>query len=469
MNAQSYSFEALTSMENEGFDYANGLFEFKGKLYFEATKSTGIYLCTVDTDNKTKSLIELHSTDHGNLSEYKLKKAVAGGHIFFLKRNGLKTELWQTSDGENFQKIADPFDGLKGSNIDNFYATNDYLYYTATTEDNGMELFSCKTSDLTTECLHIIAGNMPTNITKPCMYNDKLYFGATDDSHGMELWSYDETNGANMIADHVVGNGDFVPTEFTVFNSKLFFTATTPATGAEVFSYDGANIKLEAEIKDAEEDSSPMYKTVFNDKLYFYAVTNGGTAQLHSLTTDGTVSVIDFEITGSSNVKNMVVFDNHLFGHGNATATGKELFYLNNDVPVMFDIEPKSGFLGIKKSSTPQDLSVANGNLYFIAKVDGNWNIFKLENNNATPVEKLKAKSSFTISPNPATNYFTITSSDNQIEGEVQIFDLSGKLVLKQHVNAGNETINIDKLQSGLYIVSYRNGSQNFTQKLRVK
>jgi len=476
LNAQTYSFEAISSMENEGFEDAKGLFEFKDKLYFEATKSTGLYLCTVDTDNKTESRIELHSTDHGNLGEYDFTKAVAGGRIFFLKRNGSKKELWQTNDGENFQKIADPFDGLKGSNIDNFYATDDYLYYTADTEDNGKELFSCSTSSLTVKCLHIMAGTEPTDIAKPCLYNNKLYFGAKNATNGMELWSYNEADGAVMVQDYAAGSEDFSPEDFITFDSKLFFTATTTATGKELFSFDGANIELAAELKSGNDDSNPTNKLIVNNTLYFLAKADGKVTPLFHSFKNGTATLVDFADANGLAPSYLTAFDGKIFGQGKTTTTGTELFYLDGNVRTMIDVEPriKEMHFGpivreIIVSGRPKDLMVHGNHLYFTAEVNSSRNIFKLKKDNATPVEKLQAKPNFTIFPNPATSYFTITSSDNQIEGKVQVFDLSGKVALSQTIQSQNEKVYINSLTPGIYVVSFKSDTETFMQKVRIQ
>ncbi|MBI9063779.1 MAG: T9SS type A sorting domain-containing protein [Marinilabiliaceae bacterium] len=469
--AQTYKLEQVTTIEDQNYDDPTGLIKFKNNLFFAVTKIAGgkgiIELAKISADNSFSTVMQLYSTDYGHISNYKFAIAVSGDRLFVIKHDATGRGLWHSTDGTNFQKIMDPFDGLKGENIDNLYATPNYLYYTAQTEDNGMELFSCKSSFPTVKCLHIIAGSLPAKIGKPHIFNNKLYFSALDASNGNELWSYSEADGASIIADHVLGNGDFNPKDLIVYDNKLYFTAHTNATGSELYSYDGSTISLEKNIKDGTSDSEPSNKIVIDNHLYFSAISNGGSTKLYELF-EGNLTEFDFPGPGNVSPNYLVEFDNTLFGAGFMSSSGREVFFLHGQSPKMIDIDKRGSFLG-GENSTPEYLTVFNNALYCIASNNGDRNVFKITNSSATPVEKLQVKSNFTISPNPATNYFTITSSDNQIEGEVQIFDLSGKVVLKQHVSTGSETINIDRLQSGLYIVSYRNGSQNFTQKLRVK
>lgn len=470
-NAQTYNLEQITTIEDQNYEDPKCLIEFKDNLFFTVTKIAGgkgiVELAKISSDNTFSTVTQLYSTDHGHISNYEPAMAVSGERLFVIKYDADGKGLWHSTDGINFQKIMDPYAGLNGKNIDNLYATPDYLYYTAQTESNGMELFSCKSSSVNVKCLHIISGALPAKTGKPHMYNNNLYFSVLDASHGNELWSYNESDGAGIVADHVPGDGDFNPRDLIVYDNKLFFTAQTAATGSELYSYNGSTISLEKNIKDGDSDSEPSNKIVIDNRLYFAAINNGGSTQLYELFEN---NLTEFDFPGPGNVSPdfLIEFDNRLFGSGFMRSTGREVFYLQNQSPEMIDIDTRSSFLG-GQNSDPEYLTVFNNALYCIAEKEDDHNIFKITKNGATAINTTESHTAFNITPNPATSQFTITSSDNQIEGNVQIFDLSGKIVLEQHVGTGNETINVDRLQPGLYIVSYRSGSQNFTHKLRVK
>ena len=76
----------------------------------------------------------------------------------------------------------------------------------------------------------------------------------------------------------------------------------------------------------------------------------------------------------------------------------------------------------------------------------------------------------FTIVFNtPATEYFAYQSGDGIVvngEGELQVFDIMGRMVAKYHVN-GVETVNIP-CQSGVYVLRLL-GKETKTQKIVVK
>ncbi|MFT5725160.1 MAG: hypothetical protein ACI9JN_002283 [Bacteroidia bacterium] len=77
-----------------------------------------------------------------------------------------------------------------------------------------------------------------------------------------------------------------------------------------------------------------------------------------------------------------------------------------------------------------------------------------------------------TIFPNPATTEvnvsWNLTSQDNT--REVVIFDINGRVVLKESASSNifNQSINIESLPAGMYMVEVSNGTYTSTQKLQV-
>ncbi len=469
VNAQTYSFEQLTSIEEQNYEDPTGLVTFKGNLYFAATKSAGgkaiIELAKLTPDNTLSIVTQLYSTDYGSISNFEFAITVSGDRLFITKYDADGKGLCHSTDGSDFKKIMDPYAGLKGKNIDNLYATDDYLYYTAQTEDNGMELFSCESSSPKVSCLHILPGSLPAKVGKPYMYNGKLYFNATDASHGAELWSYTKGDGASIVSDHVLGDGDFDPKDFIVYNNKLFFTAKTAATGSELFSYDGNSIKLEQNIKDGDSDSEPLNKIVANNRLYFSAINNGGSNQLHYLFEDK-VTEIDFPGPGSSKPKQMVEFDNLLFGQAFMSSTGIEVFYIKEEIPFMIDVDPRPSFLG-SKNSEPEYLTVLNNTLYFIASKDGDRNIFKITKDSPTPVSKTYAKASVVIYPNPVENNINYTLEN--AEGTITIYNMSGMVVKHHVVTNAQDQIPFTNQKTGVYMLEYKGKGESKVIKFMKK
>ncbi len=80
----------------------------------------------------------------------------------------------------------------------------------------------------------------------------------------------------------------------------------------------------------------------------------------------------------------------------------------------------------------------------------------------STGVSEL-ANSNISIYPNPAQDFVVLKSDDNS---EVIISDLSGKVVYRNVLNSSLERINISSFRTGVYIVTVKNNSSVYTQKL---
>jgi glucose/arabinose dehydrogenase len=77
----------------------------------------------------------------------------------------------------------------------------------------------------------------------------------------------------------------------------------------------------------------------------------------------------------------------------------------------------------------------------------------------------------FSMAPNPAKSSFTIKSNAEIIASTIEVFDLSGKLLLNKKVDANQEnTISIENLSRGMYLVSVIASNENkYTSKLFVE
>lgn len=95
--------------------------------------------------------------------------------------------------------------------------------------------------------------------------------------------------------------------------------------------------------------------------------------------------------------------------------------------------------------------------------------IYKIVDTSLTISEFEKA--GFSMAPNPAKNTFSIKSTSNLQANTVEVFDLTGKLLLSQSLNNSTEnTVGIENLSSGMYIVSIvASNGDKYTSKLVVE
>ena len=83
--------------------------------------------------------------------------------------------------------------------------------------------------------------------------------------------------------------------------------------------------------------------------------------------------------------------------------------------------------------------------------------IFSTVVNNFLPDDR------FTVYPNPFNNELIINGDYN---GEMILFDITGKEILHQKIIAGENKINTENLLPGFYLVNYVNGDR--TENIKV-
>jgi ELWxxDGT repeat protein len=209
--------------------------------------------------------------------------------LYFAASNEENGRELFVSDGtpEGTQLVADLYPGVYGSYPGNLVESDDKLYFTADDEENGRELFVTDGTAEGTQLLmdlapgQIIYGYDFTNLVE---FNDKLYFTANDGESGNELFVSDGTaEGTQLLVNLAPGKDKYGPNNsyidnFIEFNDKLYFTADDGESGRELFVSDGTaeGTQLLVDLAPGENKygpngSGPANLVEFNDKLYFTA------------------------------------------------------------------------------------------------------------------------------------------------------------------------------------------------------
>lgn len=108
-----------------------------------------------------------------------------------------------------------------------------------------------------------------------------------------------------------------------------------------------------------------------------------------------------------------------------------------------------------------------NGELYIAGISSGT--IFRLQDASFGTLDF--EKSGFSLYPNPAKEFFTVKSSDENLATKIDLFDLTGKLLLtKKLENSPENTIATTSLSKGMYLVTLetKNGT-SYTTKLIIE
>ena len=232
----------------------------------------------------------------------------------------------------------------------------------------------------------------PSRLT---IFKSRLFFSATDETRGRELWMYNTVGPPTNVADINPGSLSSSPYNFMVFNSKLYFSANDGINGAELWAYDGVspptmvtNINPETCVEEAAPyycSSFPGSFTIFNSKLYFHANdgTNGSELWSYdSVNPPAMVAELNLEKhwyepiygmgSGASYPSSLTVFNAKLYFRANDGINGTELWvYDGVNLPAMVDnICPSLYFctkIACAGESYPRYLTVFDSKLYFQA------------------------------------------------------------------------------------------------------
>lgn len=133
----------------------------------------------------------------------------------------------------------------------------------------------------------------------------------------------------------------------------------------------------------------------------------------------------------------------------------------NNDVIFtgtyrqQLDLDPSpTGETLVTSSSTNPNIAGV-----FIAKYDNPINVCNLNNNDFE-------ENKFTLYPNPSNGLVTISAKGIDESAVVNIYDISGKILLSEEINSELTTLDLGNFIKGIYIIELNNEGKNSHQKL---
>jgi ELWxxDGT repeat protein len=239
----------------------------------------------------------------------------------------------------------------------------DYLFFTAHTDDTGVELWRTDGTEAGTIMLKDInPGSANSEVTNFFVAsNGLLYFQAKDGVNGEELWVTDGTEAGtkmlNNFYDGAVG-GDFYLEEM---NDKVYIALED--TNENLYETDGtpANTK-----KINESIIGSKLLKVHNNLLYFYGNNGRNTGDFY--VTDGTDAGTKAVLEGidvDRNV-NLVVYKNEVYFNGALGDDGEELWKTDGSSTGTIRIK-NIGTDNLIKDSFPTNFYILNNELYFQA------------------------------------------------------------------------------------------------------
>lgn len=299
------------------------------------------------------------------------------GKLFFRASDGVNGfELWVsngTTGGTVMVKDLNP--GSLSTTMSNLINWKGVLYFAAKNSANGYELWK---SDGTTPGTLLVKDINPgagdANPSNFLIVKDTLFFTADDGVKGTELWKSDGTTGGTVLVKDINSSDGSFPAYLTNVNDTLFFTADDGTNGLELWKSDGSDVGtgMVKDINAGSLSSSLNNLTNVNGTLFFAADNGINDVELWKSdgTNAGTVLVKDINASGSSSPAELINMNGTLFFVADDGINGVELWKSNGTgagTTLVKDIRAGSGY------SSPQYLTVMNGNLYFKAN-DGTVN-----------------------------------------------------------------------------------------------
>ncbi|MFL4990081.1 MAG: hypothetical protein ACJ8DV_02160, partial [Microvirga sp.] len=173
------------------------------------------------------------------------------------------------------------------------------------------------------------------------MSKPSLYFNATTEEHGAELYYLPQGGARATLIDLIPGSVGSDPAGFITLEHQIYFSAYAPGHGYELYSLaPGSSKPSLIEIESGRESSSPHNFTVYKGQLYFTATTAANGSELYRLSPESNVpTLIDINpdrsgpnsYTVGSDPKNFHIYKGSLYFTAFTEARGEELYRLSTD------------------------------------------------------------------------------------------------------------------------------------------
>lgn len=315
-----------------------------------------------------------------NLSEF-------GGSLFFSGDTGDVGREPRFTDGTSAGTalLRDIKTGDNGAAIGEVVALDDGVFFRATDQANGQEPWFSDGTDAGTFLLADVrpgsTGSNPSNVRS---INGSVYFQANDGVTGAEPYVSDGTSaGTGLLKDVNAGVSGSNATDFIGIGAGVLFEANDGATGNEWHETDGttAGTMLLADLVPGGSFDSvnPANAAAIDGKLYFSGSSALGT-ELYvydpAAAPGSEFTLINVNATftafsqGSSTPNHFTELNGLVYFSADDGLEGRELFVTDGTDPGtarVKDIYPGGFSASFRNASTPSELTVYNGELYFAA------------------------------------------------------------------------------------------------------
>jgi ELWxxDGT repeat protein len=268
-----YNFGPLPILDNVLYLPGSAFLPGSGLYKYDASNNQGVI--------KVKDL-----TDYDFIYSSEMK--VVNNTLYFKLDNSTDVfheELWSSKGTEASTKLEDK--SLSNGFITNLCGAGSTLYYVKYSKIFGTELWKIINTPFganampESDVLKGVAGSYPNYLTA---FNGKLFFGATDEQKGNELFMTNDFGfGATIVKDiNTVATGSsnagYYINQITPLGNNVLFNAFEKQYGHELYKSDGTehrtvllNDIIPGEVSSGAKESYPYNLTTKNNAVYFIA------------------------------------------------------------------------------------------------------------------------------------------------------------------------------------------------------
>jgi len=480
-----------------GFDVTGELISYNGFVYFLADNGTTFNELWKSDGSVAGTVLVKDIASVG--SSYIENFTISNNILFFTANDGnVGQELWKTDGTTAGTVMVKNIASSGGSEPSYLTDVNGTLFFCAYTATNGIELWKSDGTTVGTVMVKDINPGTASAFSNSSFFNmnGTLYFSANDGINGKELWKSDgTTNGTVMVKDIRAGSSGGLDISylqyFLDYQGSLYFLANDGTTGAEIWKTNGTSngTMLLKDIRIGNTSSEPKDLVVFNNNIYFSANDGKGSTLWKS---DGNSDGTMLAFTKGPSSGSLIVMGSNLYFRGYTAEFGDELWKFDGIAAIPNDsIKLNVNSLNFTPSGSTKQVeltsntnwvtsgkaswvtltpSVGNGNttLNITASVNTSSSIrtntitftagtaiktLLITQDATVSVSELSKPIDLNIYPNPTSGIVTISS--NQAIVNIEVFDVTGKLVYsQQNIKQTNTTLDLSTLSNGIYFIN---------------